>query len=271
MGSTAAQIQETYKTVRDDDKQLQACAKSESPRHQVILTQAFYMGVTEVTQRQYETITGKIPSYFAATGQNSKFAGKVADQDTGNFPVEGVTWNEAAEFCVKLSQKEDLKPFYSRNGETITLVDGTGYRLPREAEWESACRAGTTTRFWMGDTESELSRAAWFSKNSRERTHLAGETKANPLGLRDMHGNAWEWVEDWWDPKYYGQFPVKPAVNPRGPATAGSLRVYRGGGFNNPATRCRSSHRDAATPTYRGVIGFRVVLTTESLQRDREP
>jgi len=175
--------------------------------------------------------------------------------------VETVSWNDAAEFCAKLSQKEDLKPFYFRQAETVIPLEGTGYRLPTEAEWEFACRAGTTTKYWLGDKDVELIMAAWLNSNSGGRTHAAGELKANPLGLYDIHGNVWEWVDDAWEPTYYGQFEEKPAINPNTPNYAGSLRVIRGGDWANAASYCRSSARNANDPPYRYYhVGFQVSL-----------
>ena len=151
MGSTPAEIEEALK-VAGEDKSLQARIRSETPQHRVIMTQAIYLAVYEVTQRDYQSTMGKNPSNHARTGPVARLAKKVADLDTMNHPVEGVSWNDAAEFCDKLSQREDLSPFYSRAGETVTRLDGTGYRLPTEAEWEFACRAGTTTKYWCGES-----------------------------------------------------------------------------------------------------------------------
>jgi formylglycine-generating enzyme required for sulfatase activity len=176
-------------------------------------------------------------------------------------PVEMVSWNDAAEFCAKLSEKEKLKPFYFRAGETVTMLDGTGYRLPTEAEWEFACRAGTATKYWTGDKDEDLPQACWFDANAGGRTHPVGELKANPFGLFDIHGNVWEWVQDWWEPTYYGQFQGKPALDPNGPSSAGSLRVLRGGCWHDPASFCQASSRFANDPTSRNYYpGFRVAL-----------
>ena len=198
------------------------------------------------------------PSHFASTGPGKD---AVANLETQNHPVETVSWNDAAEFCAKLSQKEDLKPFYFRQAETVIPLEGTGYRLPTEAEWEFACRAGTTTKYWLGDKDVELIMAAWLNSNSGGRTHAAGELKANPLGLYDIHGNVWEWVADAWEPTYYGQFEEKPAINPNTPNCAGSQRVVRGGGWGDAASECRSSFRYAGDPPHRyDGLGFRVSL-----------
>ena len=263
MGSTNAEIEAALKVVGEDPHWREGIT-SEAPQHTVILTQAIYLSVVEVTQREYEAVMHATPSYFASTG-----AGKVAvaNLDTQNHPVETVSWNDAAEFCAKLSQNEELTPFYVREGETITPSKGTGYRLPTEAEWEFACRAGTTTGNWIGDEEDELVQAGWFATNSGGRTHAVGLLKMNPLGLYDIHGNVWEWVEDGWDPRYYGQFTKKPAINPNCPCPTGSLRLVRGGGWLFPASYCRSSHRNRPTPQGReGHIGFRVSLMTDAVK-----
>ena len=139
MGSTPEEIEAALKDV-GEDKHWQECIKSEAPQHKVILTQPIYLGVNEVTQAEYEKVMGKNPSHFAPTGMGKE---AVAGMETADHPVEMVSWNDAAEFCAKLSKQEKLKPFYFRAGETITPLDGTGYRLPSEAEWEFACRAGT--------------------------------------------------------------------------------------------------------------------------------
>ncbi len=146
MGSTKEEIEAALKDADPNDKHWHECIKSEAPQHKVILTQPIYLGVNEVTQAEYEKVMGVNPSHFAPMG-----AGKeaVAGLETAKHPVEMVIWNDAAEFCAKLSKQEKLKPFYFRAGETITPLDGTGYRLPSEAEWEFACRAGTATKYWI--------------------------------------------------------------------------------------------------------------------------
>jgi len=257
MGSTSSEIEEAFKFV-GEDKHWQDCVKSEAPQHKVILTQAIYLGINEITQAEYEKVMGVNPSHFSPMG-----AGKeaVAGMETTSLPVEMVSWNDAAEFCAKLSKQEELKPFYLRAVETITPLEGTGYRLPTEAEWEYACRAGTTTKYWVGDKDEDLTRAGWFTANSGGRTHAAGELKANPYGLYGIHGNVFEWVEDWWELTHYGEFQEKPAINPVAPSNAGAQRVVRGGYWAAVTSACRAAFRNAHGPSDRcDYLGFRVSL-----------
>ena len=263
MGSTKEEIEEALK-VAPNDKQWQESVKSEAPQHKVILTQPIYLGVNEVTQAEYEKVMGVNPSQFAPTGIHKE---AVAGLETTEHPVETVSWNDAVEFCAKLSKQEKLKPFYFRAGETITPLDGTGYRLPSEAEWEFACRAGTATKYWIGDQDEDLVRAGWFGGNSGGRTHAAGELKANPFGLYDIHGNVWEWMQDWWEPTYYGEFQEKPALDPNGPSSAGSQRVIRGGHWGGPAPHFRASFRNASGAGRSGNVGFRVSLSVEAVRQ----
>jgi formylglycine-generating enzyme required for sulfatase activity len=235
--------------------------ESEGPQHKVVLTKPIYVGVTEVTQAQYELVMGTNPSQFSSTGEGKE---AVANLETGNYPVEMVSFNESVEFCARLSQHEHLEPFNILSDQTVTTLSGTGYRLPTEAEWEFACRAGTTTRFWSGDENENLIQAGWCSSNAGDRTHAAGELKANPFGLSDMHGNVWEWVHDGWDPKFYGQFQENIATDPFSPLSAGTMPMRRGGSFMQIPELVRSSsrllyHTDAE-------MGFRVVLVAEGLR-----
>ena len=264
MGSTAEEIEAALKNV-GEHKHSQECIQSEAPQHNVILTQAIYMGINEVTQADYEKVMETNPSYFAAMGPGKE---AVTDMDTTKHPVEMVSWNDVADFCAKLSQKEELKPFYFRAGAMITPLDGTDYRLPTEAEWEFACRAGTTTKYWIGDKDEDLVRAGWFEENSGSRTHAVGELKANPLGLSDIHGNVWEWVDDEWEPTYYGQFAKNPAINPDNSSSANYLRVARGGRWHDNASFCRSSDRKPLlqSVTRYDHLGFRVALAADAVK-----
>ena len=262
MGSTPAEIEAALKFTDPTDKSWAEYIKSEAPQHPVILTQPIYLGIHEVTQAEYEQVMGTNPSHFAPMGIGKDL---VAGMDTTSFPVEMVSWNDVAEFCSKLSQKEKLKPFYFRASETITPLDGTGYRLPTEAEWECACRAGTTTNYWIGEKEEALPQADWVNSNSGRRTHAVGELKSNPFGLYDTHGNVWEWVQDVWEPKYYGRFLGTSAVNPSGPSSAGSFRVARGGGWLFYPPQCRSSIR---CPSFNcDVTGFRASLPIDAVRQ----
>ena len=177
--------------------------------HDVTLTKPFKMGVHEVTQAQYEQVMGVNPSKF-----------KGADN-----PVENVSWDDAVEFCRRLSELPAEK------------AAGNVYRLPTEAEWEYACRAGTTTKYSFGDDESEFGDYAWYCDNSDEQTHPVGSKKPNAWGLYDMHGNVLEWCQDW-----YGDYPSGSVTDPTGPAV-GSHRVIRGGSWDRTAGYCRSAHR----------------------------
>jgi len=196
--------------------------------HQVTLTQPLYMGVHEVTQSQYEQVMGNNPSDF--TGRSN--------------PVEQVSWVEAVEFCRKLSALPAEKSA------------GRVYRLPTEAEWEYACRAGTTTEYSFGNDKSELGEYAWFDGNSDRTTHPVGQKRSNGWGLYDMHGNVWEWCQDW-----YGDSPSGSVADPTGPSS-GSDRVLRGGGWRYGARDCRSAGRSYGTPDDRNRhLGFRLVLS----------
>ena len=201
--------------------------QDEFPQHKVRITKPFYLGVTEVTQDQYERVMRKNPSTFSKTGGG---ADQVKEIDTSNFPVELVTWDDAVEFCKRLSTKE-----------------GQTYRLPTEAEWEYVCRAGSTTRYFFGDDPTKLAEYAWFwdkGDKSKWQTHPVGRKKPNSWGLYDMHGNVWEWCGDWYGEDFYAKSPTD---DPAGPTT-GSVRVYRGGGWNLAASSCRSASRYGYRP-----------------------
>ncbi|WP_298868967.1 formylglycine-generating enzyme family protein [uncultured Gimesia sp.] len=201
---------------------------NEKPVHQVILTKPFEMGVYEVTQQQYEAVMGTNPSEFKGPDN----------------PVEMVTWDNAVEFCIKLSNMPNEKGFI--------------YRLPTEAEWEYACRAGTTTKYSYGDDDSQLDDYAWYFKNSSFKTHPVGEKKSNPWGLYDMQGNVFEWCQDWFDPY---QSSVK--TNPIQMGGRMKYRVIRGGGISNVANYCFSSARHNAAPDLKNSrMGFRVVRSS---------
>jgi formylglycine-generating enzyme required for sulfatase activity len=197
--------------------------------HPVTLTKPFELGVYEVTQEQYEQVMGSKPSKFKGPRN----------------PVEQVDWNDAVAFCRKLSELPSGKS------------GGYVYRLPTEAEWEYACRAGTTTTYSFGDSESELGAYAWYKDNSGRTTHPVGGKKPNGWGLYDMHGNVFEWCRDW-----HGGYPSGSVTDPTG-ATSSSRRVSRGGSWYDGARHCRSATRNGGAPGYRlSNHGFRVLRSS---------
>jgi formylglycine-generating enzyme required for sulfatase activity len=205
----------------------------EGPQTLVTLTKAFSMGQREVTQGEYLAVMGSNPS--AATG------------DT-NRPVEQVSWNDAQSYCVKLTA---LEVAAGRIPQT------SFYRLPTEAEWESAARAGSTNRFSFGDDPDyvQLGEYAWFAANSDGTPHPVATKRPDPSGLYDMAGNVWEWCQDW-----YGSYPGGTQTNPTGLAS-GIERVVRGGSYYYDGWLDRSAARNAFRPGTRSPqIGFRVVL-----------
>ena len=219
--------------------------KDEQRVHKVVMSKAFEMGAYEVTQKQWEAVTGTNRSYF-----------KGAD-----LPVETVSWAEVQEFISQLNSKSTRY----------------NYRLPTEAEWEYACRAGS-----KGEYAGDLNEMGWYGNNSGDsridaseifktdlenygnrvlgnkcRTHPVGQKQPNAWGLYDMHGNVWEWCSDW-----YGEYSSGTMIDPRG-ASLGSIRVYRGGSWGSTAYNCRSALRGDDAPDYRGShVGFRLVRTS---------
>ncbi len=266
MGSTPEEIKEAL-LIANANKDWEDRARSEGPQRHVILTSPMYLSIYEVTQNDYEAVMRRNPSYFSATGPGKDI---VANVDTRNYPVERVSWTDAAEFCAKLSSKENLKPFYFRAGQEITPLEGTGYRLPTEGEWEFACRAGTTTKYWIGDKDEDLKWVGSYESNSGDRTRAVGQLQANPFGLLDMYGNVFEWVADWWEPTSYSESMGVPVINPVGPPSTSFQRVLRGGSHHYSASFCRSSCRRARAPAYNSPdLGFRVSLVVEAVKAIR--
>ncbi len=222
--------------------------RSDEQQHSVRITKPFYMGVHEVTQEEYERVMGTNPSYFSVQGDGKN---KVKWLDTRQFPVEQVTWDEAREFCCRLSELPGEK------------APRHVYRLPTEAEWEYACRAGATTPFSFGH-ELNGARANCIGDNPYgtdgrgpylQRPTRVGSYSGNAFGLFDMHGNVWEWCLD-----RKGDYGTGLAIDPTGPA-ASPFRVIRGGSWVADAVFCRSACRGASEPANRHGrgIGFRVV------------
>jgi formylglycine-generating enzyme required for sulfatase activity len=263
MGSTPEEINSALPSA-GDDLFWQGCIRSEAPRHRVVLTQAIYVSTCEITQAEYQDIMGVNPSWFSATGEGKDH---VADIDTSRLPVELVNWNQAVEFCTRLSEREDLPPVYLRNEDAVEIFSRNGYRLPTEAEWEFACRAGTTSPHWTGEQDERLAEAAWFDGGGDWRPHPVGQLRPNPFGLFDLHGNVNEWVQDMLKPDYYSYFEHTTAVDPLGPELTAGWRVVRGGDFYYSAWDCRSSARYCADPAARPhfAIGFRLALPTAAV------
>ncbi len=226
--------------IRDDNElgmKLVRCPAGAFPmgddRISVTLTRAFWIGQTPVTQAQYRAIMegsdrSADPSHFKGDDR----------------PVERVIWIEANEFCQRLTAKER---------KAGRLPKGAMYRLPRDAEWEYACRAGVTTKYCFGDNESELPDYAWCIENAEKQTHPVSSRKPNNWGLYDMHGNVLEWCQDWCE------YQLQGGIDPSGPES-GSSRVLRGGSWGNFARNCRCALRSSSHPAIRGIdVGFRVL------------
>ena len=207
---------------------------SDEKPHRVTISKTFYISKYEVTQKEYETVMGENPSSFKGE----------------NYPVESVSWIEAKDFCKKLN--EIYKEY---------LPSGYQFDLPTEAQWEYACRAGTTTALNNGEYIIDsiicqnLDQVAWYFNNSNYNIHVVGQKKPNEWGIFDMHGNVWEWCRDW-----YGGYQFLAVTDPTGP-NIGSDRVIRGGCWDSFARFCRSASRRSYSPARRfHILGFRLAL-----------
>ena len=200
-------------------------------QHRVTFTKGFYMQTTEVTQGQWEQVMGSRP-----------WSSKNYVRKNVNNPAVYISWNDCQAFIQKLNQMEG----------------GNKYRLPTEAEWEYACRAGSAKRFSFGNSDGQLGGYTWYDGNTDSAgeayAHGVGTKKPNVWGLYDMHGNVWEWCRDW-----YGDYPSGSVIDPEGPSS-GVYRVYRGGSWGDEAGACRSANRNRREPGNRFVIlGFRLI------------
>jgi formylglycine-generating enzyme required for sulfatase activity len=237
---------------------------SDETQHQVTLS-SFSIGKYQVTQGQYQAVMGTNPSSYRTPPDG---------ENPARRPVERVSWYDAVEFCNRLSEMEGLAPYYAIGKTTSdpnnTNSDDThkwlvmpnagsnGYRLPTEAEWEYACRAGTTTAYNTGASISDDT--GWYRDNSGSRTHEVGKKPANAWGLHDMHGNVWEWCWDWYNSSgsYYSS-AAAAGPDPAGPVS-GPCRVYRGGSWYYDGQHLRSAFRYFVNPSFRSnSIGFRLV------------
>jgi formylglycine-generating enzyme required for sulfatase activity len=239
MGSTKEFVEEELRLHGSDRLYRNPCLPGEAPRHRVRITKPYWLGVTEVTQEEYQRVMGSNPSKFRGDPKR---------------PVEQVTWDQAVEFCRRLSESPGEKGAKRR------------YGLPTEAQWEYACRAGSAGRWYFSERSSSVPTASeerllgeygWFNANAGGQTRPVGQKRANVFGLSDMYGNVWEFCRDWYDKDYYAKSPTD---DPMGPLV-GSARVVRGGSWSNPAERCRSATRSSNEPRGRGRnAGFRVSL-----------
>ncbi|MBI4879763.1 MAG: formylglycine-generating enzyme family protein [Planctomycetes bacterium] len=204
--------------------------ENEGPRHRVQITKPFLLGKTEVTQGEWRAVMGTAP-----------WSGESNVVEGDDYPAMCASWEDANEFCGRLGEKE-----------------GVTYRLPTEAEWEYACRAGTETRFSFGDDEGQLGQYAWYGRDIFGHAEPVGRKKPNPWGLFDMHGNVWEWCADVYDKRYDERSPAADPVNTAG----GGLRSLRGGAWPLNPRDCRSAFRVRFDPVNRNVFsGFRVART----------
>jgi len=245
MGSTQeelAKLLEQAKATNQPSWQIDRLS-SEAPKHRVRISKPFWLGVHEVTRGQFrrfvddsgyqtEAERDGTGGYGLVDGQWKQDPRFVWNTDPGfeqtdDRPVVNVSWNDVTAFCAWLSEKEGEKSC-----------------LPSEAQWEYACRAGTTTRWYSGDDEDALKEHAWFSFNAANKSHPVGQKSPNAWSLYDIHGNVWEWCQDWWAVDYYA---VSPLDDPTG-AAGGSFRLLRGGSWYDVASGCRASYRRWHTP-----------------------
>jgi formylglycine-generating enzyme required for sulfatase activity len=239
-----------YMGSHDSDEYLR---NNEHPQHRVVISHNLFIGVYPVTQKEFQELMEFNPS-------------TAVENET--CPADSVSWYSAVEFCNKMSELEAFTPFYELKSvkrrasgliekADVTSLGGDGYRLPTEAEWEYACRAGSITPWCFGDQVQDVGEYAWYIDNSTLETHPVGQRKPNSWGVYDMHGNVMEWCHDWYADFYYAQCPDEDE-NPTGPED-GTSKVLRGGAWQFGAEATRCAYRNSSTPdAAAAVIGFRV-------------
>jgi formylglycine-generating enzyme required for sulfatase activity len=275
----------------------------EQPQHRVVITQPLLMGATEVTVGQFRKFVESTGYKTEAEKDGLSMYASPGFRVTDDSPASAISWNDAVVFCIWLSRQEQLEPPYEpHESEQQTIfvprpksklgasggyemkttpadpykttvnkwrvLGGNGYRLPTEAQWEYACRAGTTSQYSFGDDHKQLEKFGWYVENSGGTTHPVSMKAANPFGLHDMHGNVWEWCQDFYSEEYYQSSPLN---DPQGP-TSGDFRVLRGGCFRHTRSVCRSAFREGLNPyANTNVYGFRVVRTLNMPAGDVPP
>lgn len=286
MGSSDAQVEEALKAAAElkiDQRTQDRIRTQERPQHRMKIAHPFLMAATEVTRAQFRKFvddTGyRTEAEVLGTG-NSAAAKKAAPDDrngftwlTPGFPqkenaaVSQVSWNDAVAFCNWLSRQEEFAPSYRQDADNgWTLIPGrNGYRLPGEAQWEFACRAGSTGQYHFGDDYRDLEKYDWYNRIGTNATRTVGTKLPNPFGLHNMHGNVGEWCQDFFDPGFY---QTSRRSDPNGPATRlspESRRVIRGGDWWTTAVRCRSAFRGYGDQVTRSDdLGFRLMRSLEN-------
>lgn len=278
MGSTDAQVDQALKwsdSLRIDENTRNRIRATERPQHKVTIERPFLLATTEVTIGQFRQFVAETKYVTEAeVFGNANGAGPSPSEqaEKNGFDwrnpgyaqieedaVSQVTWNDAVVFCNWLSSREKFRPSYERTEKTgwRLLQNADGYRLPTEAQWEYACRAGTTTQYSFGDDPGELEKYGWFLlKSGSNPVRKVGSKPANPFGLYDMHGNLFEWCEDFYEPRRYDD----PAGENIGSVSDDPPRVLRGGDWYGNALRCRSAFRGyGAQSTRSDDVGFRLM------------
>jgi formylglycine-generating enzyme required for sulfatase activity len=263
-GTSSEAMQSLLETVPGDDSHWKACLASSSPAHEVVVTKPFYIATHETTQHDFEKLMGRNPSWYSTTGPEPYYVQQVNGMDTTQHPVEGVSWQDATEFCQKLIQSD-----LGKIAEGISTANKLHrltprYRLPTDAEWELAVRAGSNSWFWFGDKEPEM--LGWFSESYKGRTWPVRQGEANPLGLHEVHTSVWEWVSDCWRAEEYQTYERLPVKDPLATERAELPRIVRGGMW--PDRRGRSFDRYAYEANFQTFfVGFRACFEIVDTER----